>query len=186
MKPKIYIAGPDVFRLDWPEFARQVMAVCEQHGVTPIFPIPDDENMDQPGLEGVVTQGSPEMAQEIMLECISSIHSADAIIANLTPFRGDEPDSGTVFEVATAYTLGKPVVGYTTDNRTIMERHPDAPVTDAGGRVDRQGCLIEHFGLPCNLMVAQACTVMVNDVAGAIAAVVQIFDGHVTNRRMFP
>ena len=177
---KIYIAGPDVFRLDWPDFARQVMGVCEQHGVTPVFPIPADENMDQPDLEGIVTMGSPEMAREIMWECISSIHSADAVIANLSPFRGDEPDSGTVFEVATAYALGKPVVGYTTDKRAILERHPDASVTDAGGRVDRQGCLIEHFGLPCNLMVAQACTVMVNDVAEAVAAVVQIFEEHNT------
>ncbi len=40
------------------------------------------------------------------------IDEADIVIANLNPFRGKEPDSGTCFEVGYAYAKGKTVYGY--------------------------------------------------------------------------
>ena len=37
------------------------------------------------------------------------------MLANLEPFRGSEPDSGTAFEVGYALALGKPVYAYLSD-----------------------------------------------------------------------
>ena len=84
------------------------------------------------------------------------------MVADITPFRGDEPDAGTVFEIATAYALGKPVVAYTRDTRLTYERHlHNGSQTECGALLCRSGFLVEQFGLPCNVMVAQACSAMV-------------------------
>jgi nucleoside 2-deoxyribosyltransferase len=51
------------------------------------------------------------------------ICSADIVMTNLNDFRGaGEPDSGTAFEVGFAVALGKPVWGYTTDSRAVIDR----------------------------------------------------------------
>jgi nucleoside 2-deoxyribosyltransferase len=68
------------------------------------------------------------------------------VLANLNNFRGAEPDSGTAFEVGFAVALGKPVVGYLDDGRTLREQ--------LGGVRDAEGFSVEDFGLPRNLMLA--------------------------------
>ncbi|MHB1665867.1 hypothetical protein [Thiomonas sp.] len=42
-------------------------------------------------------------------------------MANLIPFRGGEPDSGTVEAATAAFFMGKLVVGYTTETRCVNE-----------------------------------------------------------------
>jgi nucleoside 2-deoxyribosyltransferase len=44
------------------------------------------------------------------------------VLANLNPFRGAEPDSGTCVEIGYALALGKRVVGYADDLRPLRER----------------------------------------------------------------
>ena len=58
-------------------------------------------------------------AEGIYRANIGLIAEADALLANLNPFRGTEPDSGTVFEIGYAIALGKRVVGYLEDARTV-------------------------------------------------------------------
>ena len=80
---KIYLAGPDVFRTDalsWAEDARTLLA---QHGHQALIPLDNDETR----------------AEGIFKANIDQIMHADVLIANLNPFRGAEPDSGTCFEV---------------------------------------------------------------------------------------
>ena len=43
-------------------------------------------------------------------------------MANLNDFRGNEPDSGTVWEVAYAIGTGKKVVAYMTNTKAIVDR----------------------------------------------------------------
>jgi nucleoside 2-deoxyribosyltransferase len=155
---KLYLAGPDVFRQDavaWAEAARQL---CIAAGHTALIP-----------LDGVETT-----ATGIYHANIELIRSADAVLANLNPFRGCEPDSGTCVEVGFALALGKPVIAYVASGETTTARV--ARVSEAGlemcnGRpVDRDGLYVEDFGLPLNLMLAVPVKIVVGCLNDAVRA----------------
>ncbi|MDP1525155.1 MAG: nucleoside 2-deoxyribosyltransferase [Rhodocyclaceae bacterium] len=93
---KIYLAGPDVFRPDvltWAESARET---CCQYGYEPLIPIDHGETD----------------ASKIFQANLDLIRKAQIVVANLNPFRGAEPDSGTCFELGYALALGKKTCGY--------------------------------------------------------------------------
>ena len=50
------------------------------------------------------------------------MNSADAIIANLTPFRGPGADAGTVYELGYMAARGKLCLGYSNDPASYAER----------------------------------------------------------------
>lgn len=139
-QPLVYLAGFDVFRADAIEHGRYLKALCDQHGLEGLYPF-DNE----------VPQGlSPaEAAAVICTANIAMIKRCDAVLANLNPFRGAEPDSGTAFEVGMAVALGKPVWAYFAANGALREQIAH----DAAG-FDGQGFQVEDFGLPRNLMLA--------------------------------
>lgn len=179
-KKKVYIAGPDVFRLDWPDFAKRVSIACEDMGVTPLFPIPPDASLDHDGVPGISIPGSRHDAEKVYRQCLAQIDEADAVVANITPFRGLEPDSGTVFEIAMAAAQGKIIVAYSRDKKKWIDRLAENfRRTSCGSWLCQHGWLIERFGLPCNVMVAQACTYTLeqSDVEQAIKTVRQGLDG---------
>ena len=139
---KLYLAGPDVFRPDALAWASEARRLCEAAGHTALIP-----------LDGVETT-----APRIYLANIALIHEADAVIANLNPFRGCEPDSGTCVEVGYALALGKPVIGHlaieeTTTGRVARLTGKVPEISDARP-IDGEGWHIENFGLPLNLMLA--------------------------------
>ena len=116
--------------------------LCAAAGVTALIPL----------------DGNARDAGGIYAQNVALIRSADAVAANLNAFRGAEPDSGTCFEVGFALALSKPVVGYVEDLATIPERvarWQGNEVTQRDGEpVDRDGWVVEDFGLPLNLMLA--------------------------------
>ena len=155
---RIYLAGPDVFRLDALCWAEESRRLCNALGYTPLIP-----------LDGVETT-----AISIYQANIALINSADAVLANLNPFRGCEPDSGTCVEVGVALALGKRVIGYLANNDTTIQR-----VARAAGRtleirqgrpVDSDGMYVEDFGLPLNLMLAVPLDIVIGGLAEALAA----------------
>ena len=154
---KIYLAGPDVFRPDalaWAEEARRLCAAAGHQALVP--------------LDGVETT-----APGIYHANIGLIRAADAVIANLNPFRGCEPDSGTCVEVGFALALGKPVFGYLSSEEGTTERVARlawAPLEIRDGRaVDRDGLFVEDFGLPLNLMLAVPVRLVVGGLGEALA-----------------
>lgn len=141
---KIYLAGPDVFRPDVDAWAADARALCARYGFEPLLPVDHPETS----------------AERIFAANIDLIRKSQVVAANLDPFRGPEPDSGTAFELGYALALGKKVVGYVTKLSNTTDRVRFAQggvelVRDANGRaVDRNGWAVEDFGLPCNLMLA--------------------------------
>ena len=87
---------------------------------------------------------------------VGLIERADCVLANLEPFRGSEPDSGTAFEVGYALALGKPVYAYLSDAGAYTERLARLAPEWLGEHPgeDRDGWQLEGFGLPLNLMLA--------------------------------
>lgn len=147
---KLYLAGPDVFRPDAAEWAATARETCRRAGHEALVPLED------------VARG----ATDIYRDNLALITAADAVIANLNPFRGAEPDSGTCVEVGYALALSKPVVGYAADLRCLRERL-DAR-RDGARWVDAQGHAVEDFGLPLNLMLAVPLRLAEGDLAAAL------------------
>ena len=99
--------------------------------------------------------GDAPTAQMIMRACLAMLDRLDAVVADLSPFRGPHVDDGTAFELGYAAACGFPIFGYSTDLRTLAERI--APAI-AGSTVDTDGLGIEDFGEPFTAMIAGALT----------------------------
>jgi nucleoside 2-deoxyribosyltransferase len=88
-------------------------------------------------------QTKPEREHFIYQANRELMDSCDAIIPNLTPFRGVSADPGTVFEVGYMIGKGKPVFGFTLDSRHYGEQ---AGPSDR----DEMGHVIEDFEMSEN------------------------------------
>src|SRR5207244_2644061 len=82
---KIYLAGPDVFLPDAVEIGRRKSEICAFHGVLGLYP-----------LDNVIDIEAADASLKIFKGNEAMMNAADAIIANLTPFRGPGADAGTV------------------------------------------------------------------------------------------
>jgi nucleoside 2-deoxyribosyltransferase len=145
---KIYLAGPDVFRPDALTWADEARTLLLQYGHHALIPLDNEETT----------------AEGIFKANIALIAEADAIIANLNPFRGLEPDSGTAFEVGYAIALGKRVIGYLSDARPAVDKlaeHFGGSLVRMEDRpTDPNGMFIENFNLPLNLMLGVSCEII--------------------------
>ena len=140
----IYLAGPDVCETDAVEQGKRLKALCSQYGFEGVYPL-DNE---------IICDGTPyEVAKTIREANIKLLVSCDIVMANLNPFRGLEPDSGTVYEVGYAAALGKRVYGYATDQRPMIERVREAQKLQNDATLCNEGKIIEDFGQSHNLMM---------------------------------
>jgi len=154
-KPKIYIAGFDVFYPNAVERGEEMKKICSEYGFEGFFPL-------DIRIEG---------ASEIFKELTQMIRECDIIVANLAPFRGAEPDSGTCFECGAGYALGKPLYGYIPSNSTIVQnvsRHYGPVAKNGDLWLDKDGMLIEDFNLPLNLMLSVPIKITVGDFRSCI------------------
>ena len=142
---RVYIAGPDVFRPDLSDWSAHVRSRLAALGHQALIP----------------TDSQQTTAGAIYAANVGMIRHADALLANVNPFRGDEPDSGTCFEIGFASALGTPVIAYLDDARALKDRL---------GGADARGQQVEDFGLPLNLMLGCACRIVVGGIDAAIDA----------------
>ncbi len=142
MIARVYLAGPDVFLPNPLLRAAAMKRICDAHGLAAISPL-DELPGETPGANDPYA---------IARRNESHIRSCDAILANLTPFRGPSADPGTVYEVGFGRALGRPVFGYATVGANHAERVRRLP-GNAGLRC-REGLEIEDFGLFENLMIS--------------------------------
>ena len=147
---RIYLAGPDVFCPDPLARAATLKAICARHGLTGISPL--DPIVDMPAAWLALP-----LARRIALCNETHIRAADAVVANLTPFRGPSADVGTVFEIGFMRALDRPVFGWTNAGATFLARTlgfvgAATPAEDGGWR-DGEGMLLEAFDLHDNLMI---------------------------------
>ena len=148
---KLYLAGPEVFLVDAVEIGALKRACCQRLGFDSIYPL--DGELSGPS--------SLSPSRRIFAANIEAIAGCDAIIANLTPFRGVSADPGTVFEIAHGLATGKKVFAYTADaaplRMRIEQEFGEGLRSDAHGRpLAGDSLVVEDFGLADNLMVAEA------------------------------
>jgi nucleoside 2-deoxyribosyltransferase len=143
----IYLAGPDVFLPDAVDIGRRKVELCRRHGLTGLYPLDNAVDLAAKDASLRIFRGNENM----MIE-------ADAIIANLTPFRGPGADAGTVYELGYMAGRGKFCLGYSNDPSCYATRVREfTDVISRDGRlIDAQGLTVEDFGLTDNLMMIHA------------------------------
>jgi nucleoside 2-deoxyribosyltransferase len=145
---KIYLAGPDVFLPDAIAIGQRKREICQRHGVTGLYP-----------LDNAVDLTAPDASLQIFRANEAMMDTADAIIANLTPFRGPGADPGTVYELGYMAGRGKFCLAYCNDPEIYAERTARFTTVTRGSDkrlIDRDGLTVEDFGLPDNLMMIHA------------------------------
>jgi nucleoside 2-deoxyribosyltransferase len=147
---KVYLAGPDVFLPEAAAMAAEKKRLCARYGLEGVFPT--DPRPDP------AADAAPDPWYAIYLRNEAHIRACDALVANLTPFRGPSADAGTVYELGFMRALGRPVLGYSNDVADFASRTRRAlghlASRDAAGRwVDGEGLALEEFGLTDNLMI---------------------------------
>ena len=134
--PVIYLAGPEVFLPDAAAIGAAKVALCERYGLDGRYPLD--------AAVATAELAAPERALALFDAMIVMLDGCDAVIANLTPFRGPSADVGTAWELGYAAGRGLPVFGYT------------GALVHYGDRVTPDGLLIEDFDLADNLMLEGA------------------------------
>jgi nucleoside 2-deoxyribosyltransferase len=144
---KIYLAGPDVFLPDAVEIGRRKVGICAAHGLSGLYP-----------LDNAIDLSARDASLRIFKGNEAMMDAADAIIANLTPFRGPGADVGTVYELGYMAGRGKLCFGYSNDPASYVDRvrRLTAVSSRDGLLVDAGGLTVEDFGLNDNLMMVHA------------------------------
>ena len=143
----VYLAGPDVFLPDALDIGRRKVELCTRHGLIGLYP-----------LDNAIDRAAKDASLAIFRGNEAMMIEADAIIANLTPFRGPGADAGTVYELGYMAGRGKLCLGYSNDPSSYADRvreFTDVNTHDAR-LVDAMGLTVEDFGLSDNLMMIHA------------------------------
>jgi len=155
---KLYLAGPDVFRPDVREWVERVRSLCREAGHQALIPL----------------DAGQSTAVGIYRNNLALIDAADALLANLNPFRGAEPDSGTCVEIGYALARGKPVIGYVGTLIPLRDRLRAVGPDDDGHWRDATGWGVEDFGLPLNLMLAVPLRIEQGGIEVALRALAEL------------
>jgi nucleoside 2-deoxyribosyltransferase len=145
---KIYLAGPDVFLPDPIAIGRRKADICARHGLSGLYP-----------LDNAVDLSAGDASLRIFKGNEAMMDAADAVIANLTPFRGPGADSGTVYELGYMAGRGKLCLAYSNDPSPYAERvarHGRVAKSSDGRLIDHNGLTVEDFGWSDNLMMIHA------------------------------
>jgi len=145
---KIYLAGPDVFLPDAIDIGRLKADICARHGLTGLYPLDNAVDLSAGDASLTIFKGNQAM-----------MDAADAIIANLTPFRGPSADAGTVYELGYMAGRGKLLLAYSNDPTAYADRvaRSDKVTKSRSGHLtDSAGLTVEDFGWPDNLMMIHA------------------------------
>lgn len=147
---KVYLAGPDVFLADAAAIGKRKKELCARFGLVGLFPL--DSEMTE--------EGGKSLSLRIFRGNTAMMEEADAIIANLTPFRGPSADPGTIYELGFMAGQRKICFGYSNVSGTYLDKvlahNPVQKDAQRARYVDKEGAAVEDFELPDNLMIVHA------------------------------
>ena len=151
MNVRVYLAGPEVSLSNAREIGALKRAICERHGLVGVFPADEEDDFDPASSLGQRALAISRAMERVMQGC-------DAMIVNLTPFRGPSADVGSAYEMGFMRALKRPVFAYSNDSRLFLERVKafcgDAVrLRPTGEHEDLDGMALEPFELHDNLML---------------------------------
>ncbi len=147
----VFLAGPDAYAPGAAQLLEQKRKVLETAGLallTASAPRPS------------APEGAEITARSAYAEVLTDLRRSDALIANLTPWRGVGCHPAAAFLAGFAAALGKPVFAYMNiedegDAEILgrVERLYGADLGGDGAWRDEEGSLIEDLGLPETVML---------------------------------
>jgi nucleoside 2-deoxyribosyltransferase len=151
MSNRIYLAGPDVFLVNAHNVVKCKQAICARYGLVGVFPLDEENGLDP-------AQSLSERGLAISRAMEGAMRGCDAMVVNLTPFRGPSADVGSAYEMGFMRALGRQVFAYTNDARSFHDRvaafcNGAVRTRPTGIYEDPDGMAIEHFELRDNLML---------------------------------
>jgi len=144
-KLKIYLAGPDVFRLNAIEYFDILKKSCIEFGFEALVPLDNSVEINE---EDIMT---PVHSKLIFNENFNLIKECDVIVANLVPFRGACIDDGTAWEIGCGFAFGKKIYGYSKYNEKSL-----LDITEEFGYKMSEFPIVENFGNSVNLMICES------------------------------
>ncbi len=146
---RVYLAGPEVFLPNAREVLDAKIALTRRYGFTPVSP--GDLEIEEQASKRAFGLAISAVNEKLML-------SAEAIIANLTPFRGIAADTGTVYELGFMCARGCPAFAFSNVALSHFERlqiYYDGNIAaDPEGRPrGSDGLAVEDFDMVENLML---------------------------------
>jgi nucleoside 2-deoxyribosyltransferase len=176
-KPKLYLAGPEVFLPEALAYAEQQRALCEHYGFLGLHPVDNGPTFGERSVEALarlydavqlfrldpfrslMALPSEDMrcAMKIYLGNITYVRECDIVVANCNAFRGALVDDGTAYELGLGNGLGKPTYGYIATAppavQNVLKRYP-CTMQATGVPMDQDGYLVvDDFGTAINLML---------------------------------
>lgn len=146
---RVYLAGPEVFLPDCAQVQQAKRDMCAEYGLIAVVPGDADvADFPTPHEKGLAISARDETLMD----------GSDAVIANLTPFRGVGADPGTCYELGYMTAQGKPAFGYS----NLGQDHRGRIADYYGGRVQadqmgqlrgEDGLAVEDFHMIDNLML---------------------------------
>src|SRR5580704_5443309 len=152
MDVRVYLAGPEEFLSNAREIGALKRAICDRHGLVGVFPADEEDDFDPASPLGQRALAISHAMERVMQGC-------DAMIVNITPFRGPSADVGSAYEMGFMRALGRPIFAYSNDDRPFLDRvaafcGDTLRVRPTGEHEDPDGMAIEAFALHDNLMLA--------------------------------
>ena len=167
-KPRVYLAGPDVFFYRPTVLGERLKKFAANIGLEGLYPLDAEiELLNRPAtpVPGEMIVIKRENARMIREANMAMIRKADAVCANMIPFRGPSADVGTAWEMGYAAGLGKIVSSYSHNEKTYAER------------VLPDNFQVEDFLLHDNLMLAGA--MHFTSVEKALDWIAKVFEARV-------
>lgn len=142
MKPKIYLAGPEVFLPNAVEHAEIQKQLCKKYNFIALHP-----------MDNTIDLGNKDYKTAIQIYGgnIKQIRECDIIVANCNPFRSVcVMDDGTAYELGFGNALNKPTYGYISN----LEPLEDRTIREYTNKIDKDGyVVINDFTTSINLMM---------------------------------
>lgn len=140
---KVYFAGPEVYFPWGDRVAAAQKAAAAAWGIATSQP----ENRYAPDANA--------NADAVFADIVAKMKASDYVIANVDPFRGNQPDSGTAFDLGMAYALGLKSYVVTRDKRKILQKSPFARLNPEDEKpYDADGRPLPEAENPVNLMIS--------------------------------
>ena len=143
----VFLAGPDLWFPDAAALQARRLALCASAGFQAVSP---------PMGAGLAEDDRSEVAaRSLYADALAALRGADAVVANLTPWRGPSCDPATAFLAGFAAALAKPMVAYLNvadeeeaDPRGRVEALMGSAPDVVGRWRDVNDCEVEDFYLP--------------------------------------
>ena len=144
---RCYSAGPDLFPRKLPdgsfeEWKDSEARARQQNQI--ISSVPEFEAIT-PANTDLARYDDDLQARICMLKDVLLASQCDIVFANVTPFGGREPDSGTVVEAVTCALAGKLLVLWANPLTTYEERYTDADVRPYSDLDDHNNLMLEQL-----------------------------------------